>query len=100
MGYFSNGTEHMIYEDNVCSKCAHFGDCAVMDAHMIHNYDECNNDKSILDMLIPRKDVHNDKCKMFLDKVTGTIESGIQCGLCHEVFETPADLQEHQQEDH
>ena len=76
MGYFSNGTQGMIYEERVCAHCAHRdgpnGDtgCAVMLAHMLYNYDECNNDKSILDILIPRtKDgLGNERCTMFVDR--------------------------------
>lgn len=70
MGYFSNGTEGMIYEDQYCSKCVHNGGCAVWDAHLIFNYQECNNDKSILNFLIPRSedDVWNEKCAMYYEK--------------------------------
>ena len=69
MGYFSNGTEGEMYEERYCSKCLHEKDgCAVMLAHLIHNYDECNNPESILHMLIPKtKDnLGNEKCRMFV----------------------------------
>jgi hypothetical protein len=68
MGYFPNGTSGEMYEEEYCSKCLHFGDCAVMEAHFIHNYEECNNPDSILHILIPLdKDlVHNEKCSMFI----------------------------------
>ncbi len=67
MGYFSNGTEGMDYEARYCDKCIHQEQgCAVWLAHMMHNYDECNNEKSILHILIPRnKEGWNEKCKMF-----------------------------------
>jgi len=67
MGYFSNGTEGMMYEDQYCSRCIHGDSCAVWAAHMIHNYDECNNDNSILHMLIPRTEngLGNQECRMF-----------------------------------
>ena len=71
MGYFSNGTQAEVYEANFCKNCVHQklddGGCAVWLAHLIHNYDECNNPDSILHMLIPRRkdDVGNDECKMF-----------------------------------
>jgi hypothetical protein len=70
MGYFSNGTEGEIYSETYCSKCLHCEGCPIWLAHMIHNYDECNNPKSILHMLIPRSkdDLGNEKCKMFTPK--------------------------------
>jgi len=72
MGYFSNGTEGMDYEAEYCDKCVHMQDehnpCAVLMAHMILNYDECNNKDSILHMLIPRGESGgNKKCKMFME---------------------------------
>ena len=73
MGYFSSGTEGMIYEDELCSRCIHHGDCAVWDAHIIFSYDLCNEKESpgkqILDMLIPMEDdIYNLRCKMFAKK--------------------------------
>jgi hypothetical protein len=69
MGYFSNGTEGMDYEEKYCSRCIHSRDdekpCAVMEAHMIYNYDECNKPDSILHILIPRKGAYNEACRMF-----------------------------------
>lgn len=67
MGYFSNGTEGMMYEDQYCSKCQHQGDCAVWDAHMIFNYDECNKKDSLLHFFIPRDGIRNERCKMFIE---------------------------------
>ena len=73
MGYFSNGEEGERYERELCSRCAHYShylkteECAVLDAHLIHNYDECNNKDSILHILIPiDKEGHNEKCRMFI----------------------------------
>ena len=69
MGYFSSGTEGMDYEAEVCSKCAHFENCAVWTAHLLTNYDECNKKDSILHMLIPRDEQgRNGKCLMFIPK--------------------------------
>ncbi len=55
MGYFSNGSEGCDYESHYCERCRHEkpdkGGCAVWLAHLIHNYDECNNEDSILHML-------------------------------------------------
>jgi hypothetical protein len=74
MGYFSNGTEGEMYEEEYCSKCVHAKGCAVWHAHMAHNYAECNKDDSILHLLIPRlkplppaPPIFNDKCLMFYE---------------------------------
>ena len=71
MGYFSNGTEGMMYEEDFCSRCVHYGEdgvsCAVLEAHHLHNYDDCNKEDSILHILIPRKELGNDVCKMFYE---------------------------------
>lgn len=70
MGYFPNGMSAEIYQAQFCDHCRHMADpekgCAVWDAHIIHNYDECNNDGSILHMLIPRDGIENMRCAMFL----------------------------------
>lgn len=79
MGYFSNGTQGMDYEEMFCSRCIHQGgkngqgSCAVWDAHMLHNYDECNKSDSILHLLIRRgdwkkKEPWNFECEMFFEK--------------------------------
>jgi hypothetical protein len=71
MGYFSNGSEGMDYQAKYCDHC-YWGDkpCMVWFAHMEYNYKLCNNEKSILDLLIPRgkNGVHNKKCNMFISK--------------------------------
>jgi hypothetical protein len=68
MGYFSNGTEGMIYEETYCQRCVHsdLGEgkeigvdppCPIWMAHFLFAYEECNstsNAKTMLDMLIPR----------------------------------------------
>ena len=69
MGYFSNGCDGRYYQAKYCNNCAHDinGDCPVWLAHLIHNYDECNKEDSILHMLIPRLDTGwNGKCKMYI----------------------------------
>lgn len=70
MGYFPNGTSSEIYQARFCDHCRHMADaekgCAVWDAHLVHNYAECNNDESILHMLIPRDGIDNGQCAMFL----------------------------------
>lgn len=74
MGYFSNGCEGDSYEARYCSNCVHQNGpdgktgCAVWLAHMLKNYDECNNKESILHTLIPRKGIVNLKCLMFLTR--------------------------------
>ncbi len=72
MGYFSNGTEGEMYEARYCSRCAHNQSeysCPVWDAHLLANYDECNNDASILHILIPRNERgDNEQCAMFIER--------------------------------
>lgn len=70
MGYFPNGTEGMLYEQDFCERCLHNEGCAVWLAHTLRNYDECNKAESILHILIPRtKDgLGNEQCRMFVDE--------------------------------
>ena len=71
MGYFSNGSEGMDYEAQYCDKCSHQNGpdgksgCAVWLAHMLKNYEECNNEDSILHLLISRTKTGNGACLMF-----------------------------------
>lgn len=75
MGYFPNGTASMDYEERYCSRCAHHdgpdgeSGCAIWLAHLIHNYDECNNKDSILHLLIPLSEdgLGNEQCELFID---------------------------------
>ena len=78
MGYFSNGTEGMMYEGKYCINCIreviiHNGQehgCPVWFMHFEYNYDECNNPDSLLHKMIPRnkEDTFNGKCLFFVDK--------------------------------
>lgn len=70
MAYFSNGTEGMDYEDRYCRKCVHEMGCVVWLAHLLKNYEECNNKNSILHILIPRSEdgLTNEECRMFVKK--------------------------------
>ena len=71
MGYFSNGTEGELYQEAYCDRCIHrHGGCAVWLAHMLRNYQDCNDDESVLHVLIPRSTDHldNEECRMFLDE--------------------------------
>lgn len=83
MGYFSNGTEGDCYFAKYCERCVHMpknhdeGGCMVWFLHLMHNYDECNKDDSMLDVLIPRsKDgIGNDQCTMFYERPQSNGES-------------------------
>ena len=74
MGYFPNGTAGDSYEEMYCDRCIHQGPmdgpgCAVLEAHLLHNYVDCNNKNSILHILIPRdKAGNNEQCRMFVEK--------------------------------
>jgi len=64
MGYFSNGTEGLAYQERFCFTCAHWDydtGCPVWNLHEFHN----NEDgwKRALDKLIPRDTRgFNEKC--------------------------------------
>ncbi len=76
MGYFANGTEGDMYEEEFCSRCVHYGDmdkdelCPVWEAHLLYSYDDCNKPESILHILIPRDDLtgDNEQCRMFVER--------------------------------
>lgn len=74
MGYFPNGTAGADYEAQFCDRCIHQDadgeGCAVWLAHMLFNYRDCNDDGSILHILIPQtKDgLGNEQCRMFHPK--------------------------------
>lgn len=72
MGYFPNGTEGIMYQEDWCDRCVHDRnqDCPVWAAHLLHNYAECNNKGSILHMLIPRSadGLHNEACRLFIER--------------------------------
>lgn len=78
MGYFSNGTEGQIYQDQYCRRCIYYGPpegpgCPVWGAHLFYSYELCNvpaeesPGKAILDMLIPMSPdrLSNEQCRMF-----------------------------------
>ncbi len=72
MGYFSNGVEGLDYEGRFCDRCVHQkpddGGCMVWLAHLLHNYKQTDETKSVLNLLIPRsKDgLGNEQCTMFI----------------------------------
>ena len=72
MGYFSNGTENEIYQEQWCSRCVHEGPqdgpgCPVMGIHFFYNYDQVGSTgehmklKDILGTFIPREGIRNGK---------------------------------------
>ncbi len=69
MGYFANGTEGMMYQEEYCNRCEHdvSEDCAVWELHLLHSYELCNTPDNFLDVLIPRNKggCYNEKCNMF-----------------------------------
>ena len=71
MGYFSNGTEGVMYQERYCERCVHFkpedGGCMVWLAHIDMNYKQHDVPavKEILDLLIPREGIENQECSMF-----------------------------------
>jgi hypothetical protein len=70
MGYFSNGTEGLIYQENYCMCCVHNGPedgpgCPIWLLHLMHNYEK--DMKPTLDLFIPRNDnCGNGECVMFV----------------------------------
>jgi len=73
MGYFSNGTEGMAYQEEFCDNCANAdsdGMCAIWDAHMLYNYSQNQEVEHVLDLLIPRakNGLGNEECKFFKRK--------------------------------
>jgi hypothetical protein len=88
MGYFPNGTANDIYREKYCNQCFHDrnGDCPIVLLHLVHNYDECNNEHSFLHALIPRNktDCDNEECKLFVpnERVRPELETSVEhvCG--------------------
>lgn len=73
MGYFSNGSEGHDYEARYCRRCVHgdgdgAGYCAVWLAHLLLNYEACNDRSSPLHLLIPRSGIENEQCRMFIER--------------------------------
>jgi hypothetical protein len=89
MGYFSNGTEGMAYQERYCASCRNCGDdksdfgCAVWDLHTLWCYDACDewtkHDtpplhgptlRAVLDSLIPiTEEGFNGECLMYRKRV-------------------------------
>lgn len=73
MGYFSNASEGDFWQANNCIRCAHYyenmdedeiSNCPVWLAHLLFNYNE--SFRVLLDLLIPYKNGHSDRCAMFI----------------------------------
>jgi hypothetical protein len=79
MGYFSNGTEGDIYEEQYCSRCIHYpekGFCPVWAAHLFYNHGRSEDANDILNLLIPEGKIQlpdgreipgNLQCSMFVE---------------------------------
>lgn len=80
MGYFANGTEAEIFQDEFCEGCAHWKldeesdshGCPVFDAHFLFQRDQLNSEgkkegpvAGILSLLIAEKDGLRNECQMF-----------------------------------
>ena len=77
MGYFSNGSEGLYYQEEFCLKCVNWTDngsgsegCPIMDLHSRWNYDAIGKDADVvkqqaLSHFIPRSGICNEKCTMF-----------------------------------
>lgn len=72
MAYFSNGTEGALYFEAYCARCIHDKneDCPIWAAHLLYSYRDCNDESSILHMLIPRSadGLSNEACKLFVER--------------------------------
>lgn len=68
MGYFPNGSAGEDYQAQWCRHCVHDinEDCAVWMAHLRANYEDCGNPASVLHVLIPRKGIDNQMCRLFV----------------------------------
>ena len=80
MGYYSNGTEGIAYEERYCCRCVHAPDyetgdcCPILKLHSMWNYEQFKDSESskekesILDSFIPREGIGNGQCRMFVEK--------------------------------
>lgn len=72
MAYFANGTQGDWYEQNICTRCAHYDDaepantCTIWVLHLLYNgADEESEVGQMLQMLIPQRGIYQDLCSMF-----------------------------------
>lgn len=89
MGYFSNGSEGMDYEERYCRRCIHYGPengpgCPVWGLHLVWNSEQNRNAKiaAILDSLIPPDGIYNGQCKMFTEDHRAVVHEMrcLECG--------------------
>ena len=75
MGYFSNGTEGEIFQEQYGARCLHNGDengegplCPVWELHLLYDYDQLKNKDlaHCLGALIPRQGGRNLACRLFV----------------------------------
>jgi hypothetical protein len=86
MGYFANGTEGELYEQEFCSRCINApedGDasaCPVISLHMQWNSDHHRDEtkEAALDFFIPRRNGINQKCRMFIDAAQKWWQSNVK----------------------
>ena len=75
MGYFPNGSAGADYQDRFCDHCVHDenNDCPVWLAHLLYNGRDCNDDESILHLLIPftKDKLGNEQCLLFVHRKDG-----------------------------
>ena len=83
MAHFSNGTEGEFYQGEYCDNCRQFkqrsepntySSCPIWDLHLLHMQDA--DMEHVLDLLIPRKDGHNQECTM-LDRKEDEYETAM-----------------------
>ena len=71
MGYFSNGSEGCDYLERFCFRCNYWQDevgCPIWSLHEDRNYEDCNNEDSVLHKLIPMTESRgNGECIGFSD---------------------------------
>jgi hypothetical protein len=59
----------MIYQEHFCEKCVHWNEehgCPCWNAHEVWNYDECNNEASVLHRMIPLDGTENGQCIFYV----------------------------------
>ncbi len=71
MGYFANGTEAEGYQAQWCARCKHDEEdpgCMIWLAHLLWAYSGTDEQKEVLDLLIPptKSGFGNEQCKLFV----------------------------------
>ena len=69
MGYFSNGTEGLMYQERWCFNCHHWSDDVGCPIWLLHELHVGEKDwQPALDKMIPMKGLFSDWCETFWDK--------------------------------